>query len=302
MLDGKVINVLTGSSDSSCRFCQAKPKKLNEIDYLLSLEVSEDCKKYGICPMHARIRFVDLVLNVSYRDEEPNRVKFVTLPDPEKKNKRKYEIQRQFRTQMGLKVDYPAKGGSGNTTDGNTSRKIFANTQKSSEITGFDKEILNRFSVILDTINSGYQVDSQKFKDYSLQTARLYVRKYPWWPMNAAVHIILLHGWAVMDSLKIPMGELSEEAQESKNKDLKFTRTFRTRKCSEKKCNEDTIKGMLASSDPIIATINHSRKSRSVRETSKTVAIREEVRDLLATPEDPGSILYESEHEDENVE
>ena len=69
-----------------------------------------------------------------------------------------------------------------------------------------------------------------------------------------------------------------------------------------KKCNEDTIKGMLASSDPIIATINHSRKSRSVRETSKTVAIREEVRDLLATPEDPGSILYESEHEDENVE
>ena len=166
MLDGKVINVLTGSSDSSCRFCQAKPKKLNEIDYLLSLEVSEDCKKYGICPMHARIRFVDLVLNVSYRDEEPNRVKFVTLPDPEKKNKRKYEIQRQFRTQMGLKVDYPAKGGSGNTTDGNTSRKIFANTQKSSEITGFDKEILNRFSVILDTINSGYQVDSQKFKEF----------------------------------------------------------------------------------------------------------------------------------------
>ena len=112
-------------------------------------------------------------------------------------------------------MDFPTASGSGNTTDGNTSRKIFARYEETAEITGFDATILYRLGVVLDVINSGYEIDSTKFREYGVETAHLYAERYPWWPMNAAIHIILIHGADVMDTLKVPLGDLTEGAQES---------------------------------------------------------------------------------------
>ena len=296
MLDGKVINNLTNTkSHSTCRICKATTSQLNNIHHLLSREIDRDALSYSLCPMHSRIRFLDLVLNVSYRDEDGLRVKYQTV-DQDAIKRRKRCIQDKFLNEMSLRVDFPSAQGSGNTNDGNTSRRIFADYDKASQITGFDKTIMQRFGVILDTINSGYEVDIEKFRSYCIKTAELYTEKYFWWTMNAGVHIVLIHGADIIASLKHPVGELSEEAQECRNKDLKRIRTFNTRKRSLKSCNYDTLTGMLTASDPLIATINY-RKQRN--KSKKVKPIRKEVIELLATPEDPDN-LYESSSDDEN--
>ena len=48
---------------------------------------------------------------------------------------RKLEIQEELRTKMGLLVDVP-KLGCGNTNDGNTSRRFFADPELAGAITG----------------------------------------------------------------------------------------------------------------------------------------------------------------------
>ena len=115
--------------------------------------------------------------------------------------------------------------------------------------------------------------------------------------MSAAVHIVLLHAADVMEKLKIPMGELSEEAHESRNKDFKHMRTFNTRKMSLEVCNSDCLKGLLTASDPIVASTNYYQK----RSTSniKDITIRSDVRELLAAPKDPEDVMYMSDDSDD---
>ena len=90
----------------------------------------------------------------------------------------------------------------------------------------------------------------------------------------------------------MPIGELAEEAQESLNKDMKHNRTFNTRKTDLVLCNADNLKGLLTASCPVIATINHLLASK--KNNGKTIPIRREVRELLASPDDPDD-LYDSD-------
>jgi hypothetical protein len=84
--------------------------------------------------------------------------------------------------------------------------------------------------------------------------------------MPASVHKILLHGSKIIDSHLLPIGELSEEAQEARNKDFKRFREYHTRKHSRSATNEDLIKKLLTSSDPYI-----SSQRKEWKQSSKTV-------------------------------
>lgn len=57
--------------------------------------------------------------------------------------------------------------------------------------------------------------------------------------MPASVHKILLHGSSVISAALLPIGQMSEEAQEARNKDIKSIRENYSRKCSRIKTNED---------------------------------------------------------------
>jgi hypothetical protein len=50
--------------------------------------------------------------------------------------------------------------------------------------------------------------------------------------MPASVHKILIHGAIIITEAMLPIGQISEEAQESRNKDLKQFREFHARKMS----------------------------------------------------------------------
>ena len=53
------------------------------------------------------------------------------------------------------------------------------------------------------------------------QQTYIYVELYAWYPIPASVHKMLLHGSVVVESFLLPIGMLSEEDQESQNKDVR---------------------------------------------------------------------------------
>lgn len=106
--------------------------------------------------------------------------------------------------------------------------------------------------------------------------------------MPASVHKLLVHDSAIISSVILPIGLLSEEAQEARNKDCKYNREHNTRKCSRIATNDDLFRSLLISSDPIITSLRRipHRKGGS---------IPQEVKDLLLEP-----VIPDNEPEDES--
>lgn len=102
---------------------------------------------------------------------------------------------------------------------------------------------------------SGYEIDPIKFSEFTASTAADYVKLYNWYYMPASVHKILIHGADIIRSLSIPIGLLSEEAQEARNKEFKKSREDHTRKCSRIDSNMDLLHILLISSDPYISSL-----------------------------------------------
>jgi hypothetical protein len=53
--------------------------------------------------------------------------------------------------------------------------------------------------------------------------------------MPTAVHITLMHGAEIIERAPLPIGQLSEEAQEARNKDIRRYRENFARKCTREK-------------------------------------------------------------------
>ena len=169
--------------------------------------------RFGLSTLHAWIRFFECVLHLSYKIS----IKKWQARNAEKKktvSERKRELQREFRLQLGLIVDKP-KPGFGSSNDGNTARRFFANFQVSAKITGIDETLIKRFYVILQVISSGYDINLELFEKFRINTAKLFVNLYPWYYMPTSVHKVLIHAKEVIEKAILPIGQLSEEAQEA---------------------------------------------------------------------------------------
>lgn len=268
MIDGKVCNSMTGTSSQTCYICGCTPKNSNDIDKVLKMPINSEVFKFGLSTLHAWIRFFECLLHVSYRLPFQS---WQVRSDQNKKifNARKTEIQNKFRSEMGLLVDVVLQG-RGTTNDGNTARKFFKNATKSAEITQINLELIQRFGNILSVLASGHEINTDAFKVYGVETAKLFVSLYPWYNMPASVHKILLHGAEVIEHALLPIGELSEEAQECRNKDYKTWREHHTRKDSRLHCNEDLLHILLVSSDPLISSLRNIKK-KNFRSSRKHV-------------------------------
>lgn len=107
----------------------------------------------------------------------------------------------------------------------------------------------------MSTINSKKEVDKERFEKYTNETLTLINKLYPWRPITPTVHKVLAHTREIMDHNILPLGELTEEAQEAKNRDVKQYRLFNTRKCCKTAQNSDLMNHLLLSSDPVLHTI-----------------------------------------------
>lgn len=251
MVDGKVRTALSKSSSCKCYICGATPKEMNKIDVCLQKQPDESRFEFGLSPLHPWIRFFEYFVHLAYRMDVK---KWQVRSDDEKRQvaDRKSYVQNEFRRRLGLIVDKPRSGGSGTSNDGNTARKFFSHSAVSAEITGLNKDLIERCSTILQALSSGFNIDSDKFNEYSLETARLLIQEYPWYNLPASVHKVLIHGAEVAQYALLSIGELSEEAAESNNKNYNAFRRDHTRKMSRVLTNTDLLNRLLLSSDPFI--------------------------------------------------
>lgn len=81
-------------------------------------------------------------------------------------------------------------------------------------------------------MSGGWPIDLDKFRNYCMETYTLYVDLYNWFYMPQSVHKVLMHGADIMAEFPLPVGFFTEEAQESRNKDLRKTREEHARKIS----------------------------------------------------------------------
>lgn len=89
---------------------------------------------------------------------------------------------------------------------------------------------------------SGKPIDTKKFGKCARTTAEYYVETNGWYHMPASVHKVLIHGGNIIKYLALlPLGQLSEDAQEARNKDYKNFRLPHARKCSRSSTNKDVF-------------------------------------------------------------
>lgn len=275
MVDAKVCNAATQTTSTmKCYICGATSKTFNELSQITS--VNEESLQFGLSILHARIRLFEGLLHLAYKSP----VKKWQVREERDKltvKERKVDIQKQMKDKMGLIVDIP-KPGFGNTNDGNTSRRFFANPVLAAEITGLDYNFIYRIKVILETISSGHRIHIEKFAEYTTNTAKLYVQLYGWHPMTPTLHKILVHGPIIVQHALLPIGQLSEEAAEARNKNFREYRQRYSRKCSREACNLDVINRLLLTSDPIITGLRPLPRK-------KTKSFLKETIDMLLPPE-----------------
>jgi hypothetical protein len=202
---------------------------------------------------------------------------------------------------MGLLVDKAKPGGSGTSNDGNTAKRFFKNYQESARI-GVNEELIHRFYVILQSISLGFELNTEEFNKRTKDTAKLFIQVYPWFYRPASVHKVLVHGANIISGAILPIGQLSEETQESRNKDLKSFKRSHLRKMSRSSMNEDVFNLLLVSSDPLILRLRKLPKKATktyLPEALKLLDVPKELEDLnssyaAATEDDSDDTSEES--------
>lgn len=268
MIDGKIAQAITDTpSSSSCFICGSKPSQMNNLAEISKRSNKEEALKLGMSPLHARIKFMECILHIAYNLSFK---KWSTTPETRiQKEETKRKIQETFYNKLGLRIDI-VKQGSGSSNNGNTSRRFFADPKITAEITGVDEELIRRFATILQTINCGEEINSEKFGSYAYKTAKIFIEKYSWYFMPITVHKVLLHGKEIIKHAALPIGTLSEEAQEARNKDYKQYRLNHSRKCSRLFTNEDVMHMMLVSSDPLITSLRRTPHKKDLELSDET--------------------------------
>ena len=109
---------------------------------------------------------------------------------------------------------------------------------------------------------------------------------YPWFYMPSSVHKILIHGADMMNHVSLSIGIVSEEAQESRNKDLWNLREQHIRKNSRKNTMEDWMHSLHFSSDPLISSISklpslYSRNQVIVDNDVQNLLLKQNIKKML---------------------
>lgn len=264
MLDGKTINILTDTlSSQACNICKATPKILNDLEKQKNRVRDEDAYKFGISTLHAYLRCYKYILHIAYK-LELQQWQARGENAKEKEKERKSKIVTEFYKIMGLVVDQPKQGG-GNSNDGNTTRKFFKNPSIISQITGINKEFIERFSNIVSIISCGHYIKEDIFKTYCFETAQMAISFYGWYKMSASVHKLLIHGANIIKSLPLLIGCLSEDVIETRHKSYKILRQNHSIKTLRINTNTDIFNWMLVSSDPVVTNKRKKPKQNKIK-------------------------------------
>lgn len=244
--------------------CKATSKDFNNLKLMKEKQSINSNLELGLSTLHAWIRFFEYFLHVGYKlgTQKWRSGKSNVNNDVEK---RKRTIQNAFKSQLALIIDQP-KVGFGNSNDGNTARRFFENYSVSARILGVDENLIKRAYIILQTLSSGFAVNVDVFQQYCFETAEICVALYSWYYMPTAVHKILIHGSSIIEWSPLPIGQMSEDAQEARNKEIRQYRERFARKSSRTVTMQDVFNCPLVTSDPFISSMgkNHPKRTKTL--------------------------------------
>lgn len=185
---------------------------------------------------------------------------------------RKREIQTAFRTRACLLVNV-VKQEKGTSNDGNTARKFFANPKLSTAITGLDKNLIIRFTVLLKAIASGKRINVSEFESYNFSTVEIFVSLYLWYYVPVSIHKLLIHSSDIIKNAIVPIGQLPKNAQEANHKYFRKYRENHSQKMSWMQNNADIFNNLMIASNPIISNSRKlmERKKRDLTEDAKHI-------------------------------
>jgi hypothetical protein len=269
MIDGKCLAFLTGTpSMASCPLCQAKPSQLNTIR---DFDILPGADVYGIQPLHFCICTLNGMLNLSYR------LDLKQWNVGEKIKDRKKIIQARIKSEFNVHVDMPRDGGAGTSNTGNVARRLFENPVKLAENLELDVQMIKDFKTIMIALNCHEEIDPEKFQVVCDRICNTYRSVYPWARMTSAIHKVLYHAANIMRVAPLPLGVLSEEGGESKNKDYRNDRLHHARKIGRIENLSDIFHRSFEMSDPLISM--HSASRRKLNRNKKDLPI--DVQELL---------------------
>ena len=231
MLDVKSKNALTETASAvTCFVCKANPSQFNDLtNFPDKFPTKPENLQYGtVCPLHVELRAFDGVNSVSdrltvkqwripkgngskRRGESDEKAKERLSRESQVAEKRRKERQKKFKDILKLVVNMPRAGGSGNSNTGNVARRAFQDEEKFSQITGVDKELIQRLHVLIIALNTHHEIDSSAFCEYGRQTAALWKPLYPWFPMPASVHQLCIHGHESIKHCTLPISFYTEQ-------------------------------------------------------------------------------------------
>lgn len=226
-IDGKNVKALVGTlSTQTCQACDLTPKRFQEYDDLKQagkIVLNPKALSFGISPLHLFIRLYEFFLNLGYRGEY--HAYRLTVIEKQKVAERTQKIRDAMKMELGILVSVPLPGGKGNSNNGNAARKAFRNHTKFAEIIGVDPELIRRVYVLICAMNQPSEVDPDKYDSYAKVTDELFVSQYgKWRNWSVTGHKLVKHGGDYLRALPLPPGMLSEQAQESQNKYLRYSR------------------------------------------------------------------------------
>ncbi|CAH1983782.1 unnamed protein product [Acanthoscelides obtectus] len=182
MLDGRVLNVLSETNSTmECIICGATAKDMNTLPGINRPPDVDNYLPVWFVNFTLLDSFSECLLHIGYRLP----IKSWQVRGPEDKaivEANKKRIQAEFRAKLSLIVDKP-KPGYGSSNDGNTARIFFHNPQTSSDITGVDRELIEKFAIILGVLASGCAIDMEKFASLLEEARNLYIHLYKFYNM-----------------------------------------------------------------------------------------------------------------------
>jgi hypothetical protein len=183
----------------------------------------------GICDLHAWLRGFDAINSLS---DKLTLKKWQAPKDDPIRAQRKKQRQKGFKEELGLIVDVPKAGGSGNSNTGNVARRAFQNEEEFSSITEVDQDLIHQIHMKLIVINSDHVIDEQAFKKYGFETAEKWVELYDWYKMPVTLLQLFFHAWESLHLSHLPISAFTEQSLESCNKIFKHDRLHHSRKDS----------------------------------------------------------------------
>lgn len=120
--------------------------------------------------------------------------------------------------------------------------------------------------------------------------------------MTPTLHKVLVHGPAIIKNALLPIGQLSEEAAEARNKHFREYRLNYARKFSREACNKDIINRLLLTSDPLLSSIRpkHKKNAKAFSKECIELLLPGEIQSIPNETEDETEEEEEKEDENEN--